>query len=75
MIEKYICIAVAWSVLGALGWGWANHCAYKDNPEADKNPKKWSLLPLMIGYGPFALLFTLIIGLVDRNLSFGLRFK
>lgn len=66
---------IFWFITGLLGWAWANYHAYRDNPNADQNPKKWDMLTVMIIYGPIALLMVLIVGIVDRKLYFGLRFK
>lgn len=75
MLLQAIGFGLGWGLMGYIGWAWTNFNAYADDPKADENPKKWDMLPIMVAYGPLAPIITLIIGLVDRNLRFGLRFK
>ena len=68
-------VLCAWFMLGLLAWGWMNYCAYKDDPSADLNPKKWSCLVKFMVFGLVSLLVVFFVMLGDRKLCFGLRFK
>jgi hypothetical protein len=64
-----------WIVSGVLGWGLLNYAAYKNNPEADSNPKKLEFLHLAPIMGPFLPFIAFLICLIDGEWYIGLRFK
>jgi hypothetical protein len=70
---------LTWQALGLVGWAWANHLAYTDDPVAYSKPRtvrQW-LFFFLAPYLGLVLILGIVIteGLKHKQLRFGLRFR